>query len=221
MVFLAAVPASAQDQRLTIDVLPGHPVYHETAREAGIVMAIAITPAPGAGADLRGLCEELRVAAGLRRRHGPDLPLAVIFVVPYKGMAIEGYYLPVADEPIREVLLRGRGVPRATLGEIVARAGIPASILDEAAVEHEISCEVDEPAWLLRWEDVRPIEREQPEAVIEHAYCRFLAVHDSVLAHLNGAAFFGPAADLTARAPRVADTQESCMVRLSTLAAAD
>ena len=183
---MVAIPASAQDLGLVVDLLPGHPVYHESAREAGVVMAIAITPGQGAATDLKGLCEELRVAAGLRREHGEGLPLEVIFVVPYKGMAIEGYYLPADGMPGGEALVPGSGVARDMLDGIVARAGIPGRVLDEGDVEHEVSCELGEPGWLVRWEDVRLIGGEEPDAVIDRAYRRFAAVHQSVVDHATG-----------------------------------
>ena len=185
---LVAVPTSAQDLGLVVDLLPGHPVYHESAREAGVVMAIALTPGQGTATDLKGLCEELRVAAGLQRERGEGLPLEVIFVVPYKGMAIEGYYLPADGTLGTEALVRGSGIAREALDGIVARAGIPGRVLDEGDVEHEVSCEFSEPAWLLRWEDVRLIGGEEPDAVIDRAHRRFAAVHRSVVDQATGTA---------------------------------
>jgi hypothetical protein len=184
---LVAVPASAQDLGLVVDLLPGHPVYHEGTQEAGVVMALAISPAPGTATDLKGLCEELRVAAGLEREHGAALALEVIFVVPYKAMAIEGYYLPPDGTPGSEALGPGSAMGRAMLDGIVARAGIPGHVLDESDVEHEVSCELGEPAWLLRWEDVRLIGSEMPDAVIDRAYSRFAAIHRSVVEQVAGA----------------------------------
>jgi hypothetical protein len=183
---LAALPASAKDLGLAVELLPGHPVYHESTREAGVVIAIAITPRQGAASDLHGLCEELRVAAGLRREHGEGVPLEVIFVVPYKEMAIEGYYLPADGASDGEALVPGNGVARETLDGIVARAGIPGRVLDEGDVEHEVSCEIGEPAWLLRWEDVRLIDGEEPDAVIDRAYRRFATIHRSVVEQATG-----------------------------------
>jgi hypothetical protein len=185
---IVAFPAAARDLGLVVDLLPGHSVYHESAREAGAVMAIAITPGQGGAADLESLCEELRVAAGLRREHGEGLPLEVIFVVPYKAMAIEGYYLPADGTPGIEALVPGSGIARGILDGIVARAGIPSHVLDESDVEHEVSCELGEPAWLLRWEDVRHIGGEEPDAVIDRAYRRFATIHRSVVDHVKGAA---------------------------------
>jgi hypothetical protein len=63
----------------------------------------------------------------------------------------------------------------------VAGAGIPTRLLDETDVEHEISCEISEPAWLLRWEDIRPVGSEGPEQVIASAQQRFAAVHQSIV----------------------------------------
>jgi hypothetical protein len=180
---IAAAPAIAEESTHAIDLLPGHPIYHENEGEAGVVMAVSITPAQEDAADLTELCEELRVAAGLQRARGDDLPLKVIFVVPYKGMAVEGYYLPANGMSGREVLVRGNGVAPPTLGGILARAGIPPRILDESDVEHEISCEINAPAWLIRWEDVRLIDDEAPDTVIERAHSRFMAVYQSVVEH--------------------------------------
>jgi hypothetical protein len=183
---MAAVPVSAQERGLVVDLLPGHAIHHESEQEAGVVMAISITPDQGKATDLQGLCEELRIAAGLDRRQGQALPLEVIFVVPYKGMAIEGYYLPTDATAGGEALVRGKDVPRETLDGIVARAGIPSGVLDEADVEHEVSCKLGEPAWHLRWEDVRLVDGENPETVIEGAYRRFMTVHQSVVEHATG-----------------------------------
>jgi hypothetical protein len=180
---IAANPVSAGAAGLKIDLLPGHPVYHQSEREAGVVMAISITPGHGHPADLQALCEELRVAAGLGSKNGENVPLEVIFVVPYKGMAIEGYYLPADGAPGSEALVRGDGIARATLDGIVARAGISAHILDEPAVEQEISCELRAPAWLLRWEDLRPVGGDGPDPVIESAHRRFMTIHQSVVEH--------------------------------------
>ena len=197
---LLAVPASAQDLGLAVDLLPGHPVYHEIVGEAGVVMAIAITPGQGK-TDLKGHCEELRVAAGLQRERGEGLPLEVIFVVPYKGMAIEGYYLPADGAPGKEELVPGIGIAREALDGIVARAGIPGRVLGERDVEHEVSCELGEPAWLLHWEDVRLIGGEEPDTVIDRAHRRFAAVHRSVVDHATGTAPQGGGFPLVRREP--------------------
>lgn len=184
---ITAMAAPAQAARLAVDLLPGHPIYHESAQEAGVVMAVSITPGDSQVADLKGLCEELRVTAGLARDND-NVPLEVIFVVPYKGMAIEGYYLRADAASGSETLVRGNDIDRAKLDGIVARAGIPARILDETKVEHEISCELNKPTWLLRWEDIRPVEGERPDAVIESARQRFMAIHRSIIEHTTGSA---------------------------------
>jgi hypothetical protein len=98
------------------------------------------------------------------------------------------YYRPIARDPsdgVSEtgVLAPGNGVPRGTLDSIVARAGIPPRVLDETNVEHEISCETGEPLWRIVWHDVRLIGDEDPDTVIDRAYQRFLAIHESVVAH--------------------------------------
>jgi hypothetical protein len=59
-------------------------------------------------------------------------------------------------------------------------------VLDERDVEHEVSCELGEPAWLLRWEDVRRIGDDEPDVVIDRAYQRFAAVHQSVVDYVTG-----------------------------------
>ena len=146
-------------------------------------MALSITPDEGDPADLKGLCEELRVAAGLGRENGQDRPLEVIFVVPYKGMAIEGYYLPADGTIGSEALVPGSEVARTALDGILARAGIPSRVLDETNVEHEISCSLDEPFWYVAWYDVRLIGDEDPDTVIERAYDRFMAIHQAVVEH--------------------------------------
>ena len=40
-----AVPASAQEMTLGVELLPGQPIYHERAHEAGVAMALTIRPA--------------------------------------------------------------------------------------------------------------------------------------------------------------------------------
>lgn len=180
---IAAVPAAGQELALVIDLLPGHPVHHQNEATAGAIVALSITAAQVDDADLKELCEELRVAAGLARDKGTDLPLEVVFVVPYKDMAIEGYYLPADGSSGSEVLARGNDVGRTTLDGIVARAGIPPRILDETDVEHELSCEMKESAWLIRWEDVRLLNDEAPEVVMDRAYGRFTTIHQSVVEH--------------------------------------
>jgi hypothetical protein len=195
---IAALPASAQDAAVVVDVLPGHAVDNAAARQAGIVMALAITPAAGSATDLQTLCEELRVAAGLARTR-EDLPLEVIFVVPYKDMAIEGYYLPPDGAPGKEALVAGKPVARQMLDGIVARAGIPGRVLDERDVEHEVSCELGEPAWRLRWDDVRDIGDEAPDVVIDRAWRRFASIHQSVVAQATTAQSRPLGADRLAR----------------------
>ncbi|MGH6916970.1 MAG: hypothetical protein ACREJ0_04610, partial [Geminicoccaceae bacterium] len=93
------------------------------------------------------------------------------------------YYWPKDGSPESSVLVPGGAVARGALDGIVARAGIPPRVLDETNVEQEISCSLDEPLWFVAWYDVRPIGDEQPDAVIEQARQRFLAVHRSVVEH--------------------------------------
>jgi hypothetical protein len=178
---LAALPAAGHEAALAVELIPGHPIYHEDEKEAGVAMALAITPRDHP-ADLTVLCDELRIAAGLDGERG-DLRLETIFVVPYKGLAVEGYYWPHDGSEERNALVPGGGVARATLDGIVARAGIPPRVLDETGVEHEISCSTGEPRWDITWSDVRLIGEEAPDAVIERARERFLAVHQSVVEH--------------------------------------
>ena len=177
----AALPVSAEEPAPGIDLLLGHPVYHEREQEAGVAMALAITPDHDRATDLMELCEELRRAAGLGKRRGDELRLEVIFVVPYKGMAIEGRYLPTAGTVEQGALVAGNGIARETLDTIVARAGIPPRILDETDVEHEISCETGLPLWQVGWYDVRPIGDQDPDTVVERAYRRFMAIHQAVV----------------------------------------
>lgn len=178
---IAAAPASAQ--QLMIELLPGHPVYHEREQEAGVTMALSIIPDHDRTSNSMELCEELRVAAGLDSENGDKLRLETIFVAPHTGMTVEGYYLPGDGTFGKNALVRGKGVSRDTLDTIVTRAGFPARLLDETNVKHEISCETGEPLWHLVWYDVRPVGDEKPDALIERAYDRFMAVHQSVVEH--------------------------------------
>jgi hypothetical protein len=181
----ATLPAAAEEAALRIELIPGHPVYHESEGEAGVTMALSVTPSDDRATRLTTLCEELRAAAGLKPENDDQLRLETIFVVPYKGMAVEGYYWPKDGTVASGTLVAGDVIPRGTLDDIVGQAGIPPRILDEIDAEHEISCETDEPLWHIAWSDVRHIGDEDPDAVIERAYRRFLALHRSVLEH-NG-----------------------------------
>jgi hypothetical protein len=180
---IAAVPASARGESLRIELQLGHPVYHEREQEAGVAMGLSITPDHNHPLDLRELCEELRRAAGLGSKDGNRLRLETIFVVPRKGMAVEGYYFPNDGTVEEGTLVLGTGVPRGTLDSIVARAGIPPRFLDETNVEHEVSCAVGEPLWRIAWYDVRDISDEDPDTVIERAHQRFMAIHQAVVEH--------------------------------------
>ena len=180
-VILAAFAPSAQAGDRRINLIHGHPVYHASENEAGVTMGLSITPDQAQAAPLVAICNELRDAAELGDGHGDGLRLQVLFVVPYKGMAVEGYYLPSNGTSEGSALVAGKSISRTTLDRIVAQAGIPPSILDETNVEHEISCRLDEPLWTIAWHDVRPIGEEEPEAVIERARNRFLAIHQSVV----------------------------------------
>jgi hypothetical protein len=183
---VAAIPASAEEAPLGIKLQRGHPLYHESAQEAGVAMGLSITPQGGQTTDLVELCDELARAAGLGRENGDRLRLETVFVVPYKAMAIEGYYWPEHGGSGAGTLVPGSGVPRGALDAIVTRAGIPPRVLDETDVEHEISCALGEPLWHVAWQDVRPIGGEDPDAVIERAYQRFLAVYQAVVEQSAG-----------------------------------
>lgn len=183
---MAAVPASAQDAGRGIELLPGHPIYHEAEREAGVAMALSITPQLDPATDLIELCQDLRRTAGLDRQNGDARRLETIFVVPYKGMAVEGYYWPESGASGDGVVVPASGIARAKLDAILARAGIPPRVLDEINVEHEISCQTDEPRWHLVWHDIRPVGDAAPTVVIDRAYQRFMAIHQAVVEHSTG-----------------------------------
>ena len=181
------------DGTIMIELLPGHTIYHEREQEAGIVAAIAITPGQNNGADLTSLCEDLRVAAGLDKHIASSgFALEVLFVVPNKGMAIEGYYFPASDGQESEMLIPGGSVVPEALDDILSRAGIPAGILHETGVEQQVSCELNVPAWHVRWEDVRLVDSEKPDAVIERAHLRFMTIYQSVLDHSKALPFPAP-----------------------------
>jgi hypothetical protein len=178
-----ALPAAAEEAPLGITLQRGHPLYHEIAREAGVAMGLSITPQGEHATELVELCHELRRAAGLGSENGDRLFLETIFVVPYKEMAIEGYYWPENRSSDTGVLVPGSSVARETLDAIVARAGIPPRVLDETNVEHEISCEIRAPLWHVSWQDLRPVGDEDPDTVIERAYHRFMEIHQAVVEH--------------------------------------
>jgi hypothetical protein len=176
---LAAMPALAEEPVHGVELIPGHAIYHETEQEAGVAMALSIAPSVYTQ-DLAALCEELRVTTALTSEHD-GLRIETIFVVPRKDMAVEGSYYPSDGSTDASALVRGSAIARGVLDEIVGRAGIPPSVLDETDVEHEISCSVEEPSWSIAWADVRPIGEETPEAVIERAEQKFMAVYDHVV----------------------------------------
>jgi hypothetical protein len=178
---IVAAPASAQEVSPRIELLPGHYIYHESEQEAGVAMAILITPDDERTTDLRELCKELGLAAGLGSGNADRLE--TVFVAPYKGMTIEGYYLPKDGTFEQSARVAGSGVTRETLDGIVGRAGIPPGVLDQTNVKHEISCKTGEPLWHVGWYDVRPIGDEDAVTVIERTYRRFLAIYQSVVAH--------------------------------------
>jgi hypothetical protein len=180
---LIAMPASAEHTELVVDPLPGHAIFHEVEQEAGVTMAISVTPRPGAVVDLQPLCEELRVAAELDLEHAERQSLEVLFIVPRKDMAVEGYYLPAKDMTASNALIRGNAIDRATLDSIVERAGLPTWLLDERDVEHELSCELHQPGWKLVWQDVRHMNGEAAAVVIDRAASRFKSVYQGILDH--------------------------------------
>jgi hypothetical protein len=180
---VVAMPASAEHMGLAVDLLPGHAIYHEVEEEAGVTMAISVTPRPGAVVDLQPLCEELRVAAELDLEHAERQSLEVLFIVPRKDMAVEGYYLPAKGTTASSTLIRGSRVDRATLESIVKRAGLPSRLLDERDVEHEVSCDLHQPGWTLVWQDVRRMNGEEAAVVIDRAASRFKAVHQGIVDH--------------------------------------
>jgi hypothetical protein len=180
-VVLVALPVASDEISPRIDILYGHPVYRQHAREAGVAMGMTISVNEVQAALLTGPCERLRAAASLAREAGGGLPLQTLFVVPSKGMAIEGYYFPSDGNPGRAVLIPGRPVTRSALDRIMALAAIPPALLDEISVSVEISCRITEPLWVISWHDIRRIGDAQPEAVVEVARRRFKAIYRSVV----------------------------------------
>jgi hypothetical protein len=178
---LAAVPASAKDVVKGITLVHGHPIHHESANTAGVTMGLSVLHNQPHATPPMDLCNQLRVAAGLRNEIRNGSTLRAVFIVPYKAMAVEGYYLPADGDPENHGLVPGTRVDRSFLDSTMAWAGIPPSVLDETNVEHEISCHADEPRWTIAWQDIRPIGEEEPGAVIQRARERFIAVYESVL----------------------------------------
>jgi hypothetical protein len=178
---IVSMPALAEEPVHGIEVMPGHPIYHDTEKEAGVAMALSVAPSVYTQ-DLAELCEELRVATALASEND-GLHIETIFVVPRKDMAVEGYYFPSDGTTDESALVRGSNIARGVLDDIVGRAGIPPSVLDETDVEHEISCSLEEPSWSIAWDDIRPIGDEQPDAVIERARAKFMAVYHRVVEH--------------------------------------
>jgi hypothetical protein len=180
-VVLVALPVASDEISPRIDILYGHPIYRQQAREAGVAMGITISVNKVQAALLTGPCERLRAAASLAREAGGGLPLQTLFVVPSKGMAIEGYYFPSDGNPGRAVLIPGRPVTRSALDRIMALVAIPPALLDEFNVDLEISCRITEPLWVISWHDIRRTGDTQPESVVEVARRRFMTIHRSVV----------------------------------------
>lgn len=176
-VVLAALPAASDEASSRIDIVYGHPIYRQQEREAGVAMGMTISANEDQAALLTEPCERLRAAAHLAREARDGLALQTLFVVPSKGMAIEGHYFPGDGNPGRAVLIPGRPVTRSALDRIMALAGIPPALLDEANVSLEISCRITEPLWVISWFDIRRMGDAQPEAVVEIARRRFMAIH--------------------------------------------
>lgn len=179
-VMIASTPAIARDAANGVNLIHGHPIHHEAVNEAGVSMGLSVTGDQTYAPPLSEMCEGLRVAGGLSTEIRGNLTLEALFVVPYKAMAIEGLYLPPDGDPEGYALVPGTRPDRSVLDAIVARVGIPPSVLDETDVEHEISCRTNEPLWTISWQDVRPIGNDAPDVVIERARNRFMAIYISV-----------------------------------------
>jgi len=179
-VALAALPAAADEVRPRIELLHGHTIYREQAREAGVATGLTLSVNEEQAAVLTEPCERLRAAAGLANELPDGSHLRILFIVPRKGMAVEGYYFPPDRDLKRAALKPGRVIARPTLNRIIAGVGILPVLLDENSVELEIACHVNEPLWVIAWLDVRRIGDRRPEAVIDTARLRFMTIHRKV-----------------------------------------
>jgi hypothetical protein len=177
---LAALPAAADEAKLRIELLHGHTIYREQVREAGVATGLTLSVNEEQAAVLTEPCEHLRAAASLANELSDGSHLRVLFIVPRKGMAVEGYYFPADRDLKRAALKPGGVVARPTLDRIIAGAGIPSVLLDEDGVELEISCHVNDPLWVIAWLDVRRIGDRRPEAVVDAARLRFMTIHRQV-----------------------------------------
>ena len=174
---LFATQASAGDAPYVVTLIHGHPIHHETAKEAGIAMGLSIKGGTTYASSLSDSCRELQRFAELPGMIGDDLKLDTLFIVPYKEMAVEGLYLPADGSFGSRALVSGKRLGRSTIESVIIDAAIPAFVLDEANVELEVSCQLHEPLWAIIWQDIRKIGGREPEAVIEQARLRFMAIY--------------------------------------------
>lgn len=177
---LAAVSAAADEVKLRLEPLHGHIINREPVHEAGVATGLTLSVNEEQAAVLTDPCERLRAAARLANELPDGFHLRILFIVPRKEMAVEGYYFPADHDVKRAMLKAGHAIARPILNRILAGAAIPPALLDENSVELEISCHVNEPLWVIAWLDVQRISDRQPEAVIDTARLRFMTVYRKV-----------------------------------------
>ena len=176
-VAMVAVPASATNLGLVVDLLPGHAIYDEGARQAGVVRR-SDHAGPGHGDRSEGALR--RVACGCRAAaRARPASSEVIFVVPHKAMAIEGTSADGRRARERSAGCRRRRCEGNARPHLRGRAGIPSGLWTKRRSSTRVACELDEPAWHVRWQDVRLLDGQEPDAVIDQAYSRFAAIHQA------------------------------------------
>ena len=184
---LMAVPASAQALGPAIELLPGHPVYHERAREAGVVMAISITQRPRRRHGPNELCEELRVAAGLERHRGAELPPRGDL---RRAVQRDGDRRVLSADR-RRARRRGARPGQGDRAEHARRdrgaRGDSGRLLDEPAVEQELSCAARRAGLAASLGGHPAVGGAGPDPVIESAYRRFMTIHRSIVEHSRAA----------------------------------
>jgi len=184
--FLVA-PAWAGEAHHKVTLLHGHPMYDEVTQKAGVSMGLSIAGSESSGSQLAKACRELKRLSGLRSETGDGLELVKLFIVPYKDMAVEGFYLPSDGSFGSNALLKGNPLDRSTIEGVVTRAGIPRLVLHETNVEQEISCDLEEPVWTIVWQDIRTIDDQGPDVTIEQARTRFLSIYRDVVRYASRA----------------------------------
>ncbi len=182
---LLVAPAWAGEAHHTVTLLHGHPMYDEVTQKAGVSMGLSIAGSESSASQLTKACRELQRLSELRSETGDGLELVTLFIIPYKNMAVEGFYMPSDGSFGSNALLKGKPLDGSAIEGLVALAGIPRFVLHETNVEQEISCDLEDSVWTIVWQDIRAIDDEEPEVTIEQARARFMSIYRNVVQYAS------------------------------------